>query len=143
MVERHLHQRFQEYLDCFMEADVEDEFKRFESGERGPVDEDETEAAMKVLALALFISIARKAGKIILSGDRIDLLSPERSMLATLSPGLVARAADIVAEIAGLAPGGQAGRLVVGLRSGQLDLSITQAGSDEQRSVTIGLPSLD
>ncbi len=143
MVERHLHQRFQEYLDCFMEADVEAELKRFEAGERGPVDEDETEAALKVLALALFTSISRKAGKILLSGDRIDLLSPERSPLVTISPDLVARAADIVTEISGLEPGGEAGRLVVGLRSGQLELSITQAGSDEQWAVTIGLPPLD
>ena len=143
MVERHLHQRLQEYLDCFLEADVDAELKRFDAGEGGPVDENETEAALKVLALALFTSIARKAGKIILSGDHIDLLSPERSTLVTASPDLVARAADIVTEIAGLEPGGESGRIVLGLRSGQLDLSITQAGSDEQRAVTIGLPPLD
>ena len=143
MVERHLHQRFQEYLDCFMEADIEAELKRFEAGTRGPVDEDETEAALKVLALALFASIARKAGKILVSGDRIDLLSPERSPLVTISPDLVARAADIVTEISGLEAGGEAGRLVAGLRNGQLELNITQAGSGKQRAVTIGLPSLD
>ena len=143
MVERHLHQRFQEYLDCFMEADVEAELERFEAGTRGPVDDDETEAALKVLALALVTAIARKAGTILLTGDRIDLLSPERSALVTISPDLVDRAADIVTEISGLEPGGKAGRLIVGLRSGQLELSITEIGSDEQRAVTIGLPSLE
>jgi hypothetical protein len=70
-------------------------------------------------------------------------LSSERSALVTISPDLVDRAADIVTEISGLEPGGKAGRLVIGLRSGQLELSITEIGSDEQRAVTIGLPSLE
>ncbi|NOZ19714.1 MAG: hypothetical protein GXP25_01360 [Planctomycetes bacterium] len=142
MVTRNLHFRLQEYCDCYVDSDLKAELEKFVSGSRDSVDEDATEAALKALALVLLEAIEQEAERICISPKHISLASCERGMLATFSPDLTARVREIVGEISGVGEEKEKGRISLGLRGADLDLSVQHHCTNDKAGLIIGLPEL-
>jgi len=62
--DRNYHQRLQEFLDCYMEADPKKELKKAAKGVSGDPSGDPDELALKFLGLGIFYGAAEKAKKI-------------------------------------------------------------------------------
>jgi len=141
MIERNIHQRLQEYLDCYVDADLEDELHKLLSGVREPVErEDETEAALKTIAIAVLAGIERRAERISLLEGRISLVGAEWGLLATFPPHLLKASMDLVGQISGVGDGKKEGRISLGLRGGEVALSVERR-EEEGAGLVMGLPS--
>ncbi len=102
MAARNVHQRLQEYIECYVEADVETDLARFAAGDRGAADNDPTETGLKALALALLVAIERRALKISVGTTEIGVWTPERSTLAEFPADVLETALCVDETITGL-----------------------------------------
>ncbi|MEW6355440.1 MAG: hypothetical protein AB1696_03880 [Planctomycetota bacterium] len=142
MTTRSLHARLQEYCDCYVESDLKAELERFVGGSRQPCDEDETEAALKVLALILLGGVERRTHRICVSEKLISLSGGENGLAATFSPEITTRLSQILGEIAGIGNGKDRGRISLGLRGDEILLTIERVLTDEKDELIVGIPSL-
>lgn len=138
MAKRSLHARLQEYCDCFVEADLGTELEKFVGGHREAPDADETEAALKALAISLLTAIERRAERISIRGARMVLQGDGRGLLTTLPPDILGRIVEVVQKISGTGDEKESGRISLGLRGGEVLLQVDTRRGEEGKEVVIG-----
>lgn len=137
-----LHQRLQEYCDCYAEADVEFELGHMSRPDTIPVEGDMTELALRYLALALLTAIEGRAEVLVIARWASRLIGREQCLLATPSDGIVTRAIEIVKQIAGVDRQLPCRRLVLGLRNDHLVLDVEHRVAGREEEILFALPDL-
>ncbi|MFC1888488.1 hypothetical protein ACFL4G_01905 [Thermodesulfobacteriota bacterium] len=128
---RSIHQRLQEYCDCYVDVDPGEELERI-SFEGVPADAtgDKEEAALKFLANAILYSIKECARAISLTkSDRGDIrlyaISTDTSILPPPPSDLADRVFDLLNSITHMETPNSSGLLALGVRGSSLELKVT------------------
>lgn len=143
------HVKLQEFIDCFIDTDYKKELESFSLPRlAGSTREKAPDEALRYLAIMLLyalnervkdISIIRKAPDKALcrmSGDKFyDIPMPKEEVVASLF--------DEIEEMAGMDETKRTGKLILGLKNDELDLSISSTVTDSgEEKVMICLPEL-
>ncbi|MEW6218044.1 MAG: hypothetical protein AB1634_00735 [Thermodesulfobacteriota bacterium] len=136
------HARLQEMCDCYTDTDFAAEMARA-AAEPGA---DLTEGGLKYLALALLHALSEKAVKLSFKSKKgtvtAKLVTEDgKSTLPAPSPALFAELVATLRSILHLEDSG-ASPLVLGLRSGQVDVAVKIKKDKDKESVKITLPPL-
>lgn len=147
MTERNFLQRLQEYIDCFMETDPQNEMQKIsKEGVAGDVTGDVTEVALKYLSLALISSVEERAGEIIIvrknGKGECKLKGDMFTQLLNAPDEIVGRALEILHEITGIEQTGKTGLIACGFRNDQLELKTTFQKKPGEETVVLRLPPL-
>ena len=146
---RNLHLRLQEYCDCFMETDLQEEIMMLNNkGAAADVTKDREEVALKFICLTILYGINESAKKITLTKkgrDEVKLVDVEAAGKYVLP----APRADIADEIFKVMRSithleSERGRevLSLGLRNDRVELTVEFASAAGENTLTISFPAI-
>lgn len=140
--QRNLHQRLQEYCSCYVESDLDFELGHLTRADRLSLSDDQTEIALKYLALALLKAIESRANKLILARWATRLLGGHEGFLAAPTNRIVEQAIAIAKRITGVSQQTPHREFALGLRENQIMLAVEHRIAGDEEEVLFGLPSL-
>lgn len=136
------HKKLQEMCDCFLEADYLAEMEKMS---RNPVTDPE-EDARKYLALAIMHVISEKAGKLTLKkkegGLEVKVKNENKELLPAPPVELFQPMVDIMRRILHLEGGQGELPLILGFRSGQLEITVQVRHEADKDSLKFKFPEL-
>ena len=138
-----LHQRLQEYCDCYLESDLEFELEHVARRDADIFDGDDTELALKYLALVLLTAIEERASTLVIARWASRLLGADRCLLPTPTDSTVGHAIEIVKRITGVGEARPYGSLALGLRSDHLVLDVEGRTVRKEEEILLSIPSLN
>ncbi len=140
-----LHQKLQEYTDCFAESDPDRELKKISSkGIAGDKTQDMTELSLKYLSLAILSGVNQASEKIFFTrkGEQNGscfLAGENETRLPSPPTGVTGEIISILRRITGLEPDKAYGKLTCGIRNDRpiMDVGVARAGERETLSITV------
>lgn len=145
---RNLHQRLQEYADCYLEGDPQRELKEIcKKGIEGDATQDLTEVALKYLSLALLLGVEHQAESILIKrkGDvhgSCRIVGDTEVRVPKPPAGLTREMIGIVRCITDVEKDNGKATLIFGLRNDQLELSVDVKRADGAEELVLGLPQI-
>ncbi|MEW6360345.1 MAG: hypothetical protein AB1696_28690 [Planctomycetota bacterium] len=141
LTQRNLHQRLQEYCDCYLESDLEFELEHLVRRDFDAFAGDDTETALKYLALALLTAIEERASTLIIAKWASHLLGGNCCLIPTPADSVVEKAIEIIKKITGVGRAKPYGTLALGLRADCLDLGVEDRVIRTEEEMFFTLPS--
>ncbi len=145
---RNLHQRLQEYGDCYAEGDPQGELRQVcKKGIEGDAVRDMREVALKYLSLVILLGIEARADRVLIKrkGDlhgSCKILGDKEVRIPKPPAGLAKEMIGIVRCITDLEQENGRATLIYGIRNDQLELGIETRKIDGAEELAIILPSL-
>ncbi|MEJ2032030.1 MAG: hypothetical protein P8Y63_03100 [Deltaproteobacteria bacterium] len=141
-ITRNEHKKLQEMCDCFLETDYLAEMERMS---RNPIADPE-EDARKYLSLAIMHTISEKARKLTLKrkdgGLEVKVKNESKELLPAPPVELFEPMVEIMRRILHLEGGQGELPLVLGLRSGQLEITVQVRHEADKDSLKFKFPEL-
>jgi len=145
--DRNLHQRLQEFCDCYMETDPKKQLKKTVRGVSGDPSGDPDELALKFLSLGIFYGVAEKAKKIYIDRSKegkviFAIESSGKYQLPPPSPQIADRIISIARSITHIDE--DQGKVIVslGLRNDRIELTFQFNRKPGEESLHITFPEL-
>ncbi len=134
--------KLQEMCDCYMETDFLPEMQAMAGAESKDVEED----AIKYLALAIMHTISEKAEKLSLKqkGDELSvkIKNDEKQMLPVPSAAVLNKIFEIMRAILHIEEDKGEMALSLGLRSGEVNVTVKMEKEEGKQSMKIKFPKL-
>lgn len=143
------HVKLDEFLDCFLQSDYKKELENFsEPHLTGSIREEMPDEALRYLALVLLYAIEERVKDISFIRKAPDaalcrMAGKEFYEIRMPKEELVTALFEEIEDMTGMDETKRKGRLVLGLKSDQIDLEITSTVSDAgEEKMVIHLPPL-
>jgi hypothetical protein len=145
---RTLHQRLQEYCECFMETDPKRELERIGKwGTAADVTGDPEEVGIRFLGLAILYGLKENAEKISISrepgaGTQMTVEAAGKYKLPAPEPEVAEQALKVMRSITHLEAANAREPLAFGIKNDRLEFGIEFHSADGKETMSISFPRL-